>query len=235
MTEKDKVLVCNSSTAEAEMIGEALEKAGFDVDIMSNTHYLVPTLLWKKHKVCIISTEHLPENGYHVASSVHERHIASDVGIILTGDRHNRRALSEALMKYADAVLDVVYDLPLLAGMVTALIRREAARPVNYYAFAENQFHVGSLLINIANRIVTFGDLTEQLTPSQFQVFMLLITNRGVTIDRESIIKNTKGKTMNLTSRTVDNVIYQLRKKLQNMHVTISTISKQGYLLTIDS
>ncbi|MCK5808133.1 response regulator transcription factor [bacterium] len=234
MDEEKRILICNDSPKESRILKGILKQSGFTVDCISEASSIIATLMWKRHHACIISFSNLSHfNALHVASSIYEKNLPSEVGIILTGGREDNALLCNALEEYADAVVSIPYDLPLLSGVVTSVIRRERSRNVDFYSTTSEQIYVGSSIIDTGKRSLSYGNEKFTFTKSQFQVFMLLIMNKTKTLTRENILKNIKGEKIFLDSRTVDNTIYQLRKKLKETCFHIDTVSGLGYSLSL--
>lgn len=229
-----KVLICNDSPSETRLLKGILRRSGFVVDAVADPSSIIATLMWKRHNVCLISFSHLSSfNALKIASSIYEKKLPSEVGIILTGKRKDSYQLAEALENYADAVVSIPADLPLLSGVVSSLIRREITRNSNFYATTSEKIVLGRSVIDTGKRTLVFGSKRFSFTKSQFQLFMLLLTHKDQTLSRAEIIKSIKGDYVFLESRTVDNTIYQLRKKLKKSCFLIDTVSGLGYCMSV--
>lgn len=234
MRQKRQVLICNDSPSESRLLKGILKQAGFVVDVIAEPSAILPTLMWKRHHICLVSFSNVPMfNILRVASLIREKSASAEVGIVLTGRERNDTLLSQALDTYADAIVSIPADLPLLVGVVTSVIRREFSRKVDFYAATSEQVYIGGAVVDSGRRTISYGNKVLAFTKSQFNIFMLLASNPTKSFTRERIIKNVKGDEVFLETRTVDNTIYQLRKKLKSTCFEITTIHGTGYALNI--
>ncbi|MCB0351637.1 MAG: response regulator transcription factor [Bdellovibrionales bacterium] len=68
-----------------------------------------------------------------------------------------------------------------------------------------------------------------QLTPIEFRLLRYFLTHTNQVLTREQILKDIWGDDVSVTDRTVDTHIYTLRKKLDFLSETISTVPGIGY------
>lgn len=79
-------------------------------------------------------------------------------------------------------------------------------------------------------RTVTYNGAETELTPKEFDLLVLLIRNRGITLFREKIYEEVWGIEFSAESRTLDLHIQRLRKKL-GLEGSLKTVFKVGYRL----
>lgn len=84
--------------------------------------------------------------------------------------------------------------------------------------------------VNAENRTVTYDGAEAELTPKEFDLLVLLIRNRGITLFREKIYEEVWGMEFSAESRTLDLHIQRLRKKL-GLEDSLKTVFKVGYRL----
>ena len=76
-------------------------------------------------------------------------------------------------------------------------------------------FTFGEIQVDLRRRIVTRGDEELRLTTHEGAVLAYLIANRGRAVSREELLEQVWGYTATMTTRTVDNQVLKLRKKLE--------------------
>lgn len=84
--------------------------------------------------------------------------------------------------------------------------------------------------VNTENRTVYCSDVLTDLTPREFDLFILLLRNKNITLFRETIYEKVWGKPYDGDTRTLDLHIRRLRQKLQ-LGDALKTIYGIGYRL----
>ncbi|MCC6899028.1 MAG: response regulator transcription factor [Polyangiaceae bacterium] len=103
------------------------------------------------------------------------------------------------------------FSLAELLARVKAQLRRDAiARPGNRIVQA------GKLAINIEAREVLRAGEPVPLTATEFDLLLCLLEEAGRVLSREQILKRVWGPGHHGTPRTIDNVMLQLRAKLED-------------------
>lgn len=83
---------------------------------------------------------------------------------------------------------------------------------------------------DVEKRAVTYDGTETELTPKEFDLLVLFIRNRGITLFREKIYEEVWGMEFRADSRTLDLHIQRLRKKL-GLENSLKTVFKVGYRL----
>ena len=84
-------------------------------------------------------------------------------------------------------------------------------------------------IIDLNKRIVKDEKEEIKLTTLEFDLLLLLLTNKNKTFSRDEILKNIWGDDYFGSDRAVDDLVRRLRKKMKNLNV--STIYGYGYRL----
>lgn len=87
-----------------------------------------------------------------------------------------------------------------------------------------------NIKVNPENRTVYCSDVLTDLTPREFDLFLLLLRNKNITLFRETIYEKVWGKPYDGDTRTLDLHIRRLRQKL-NLGDELKTIYGIGYRL----
>lgn len=87
-----------------------------------------------------------------------------------------------------------------------------------------------NLQINIDGRIVKLNEKDVELTSKEFDLFLFLVENKNSVLTREKLLENVWGYDYYGETRTVDNHIQRIRKKL-DLKNEIKTIFGLGYRL----
>lgn len=113
--------------------------------------------------------------------------------------------------------------LELLARIQTVL--RRAGKSASRFVWKD-------LCVDLAARRVFRGGDEVYLTPQEYSLLEALVVNRNLALSREKLLEIAWGYDYEGETRTVDNHIQHLRKKL-GLENEIQTIYKLGYRLTV--
>ena len=92
----------------------------------------------------------------------------------------------------------------------------------------KNVFEYKDIVVNDEEKTVYKNGIQINLTPKEYELFLLLLSNIGVALSRETILDKVWGIDTDIETRTIDYHIQQLRKKLE-LKSEISTVNKIGY------
>ena len=90
-----------------------------------------------------------------------------------------------------------------------------------------DQFSFGDVQVDLRRRVLTRDGKESRLTTHEAGTLAYLITHRGRDVSRDELLQNVWGYTAALTTRTVDNQILKLRKKIEQ------TPSQPRHILTV--
>lgn len=93
-------------------------------------------------------------------------------------------------------------------------------------------FHLDNVVVNMTDRTVTVDNNLIDLSYQEFELLEVLIRNQNIALSREKLLELAWGYDYVGETRTVDNHIQKLRKKL-GWESVIKTIFKLGYRLEI--
>jgi DNA-binding response OmpR family regulator len=90
-----------------------------------------------------------------------------------------------------------------------------------------DQYDFGTVTVDLRRRILRRGAEEERLTTHEAGTLQYLIAHRGRDVSRDELLEKVWGYTAALTTRTVDNQILKLRKKIEE------TPSQPRHILTV--
>ena len=151
-----------------------------------------------------------------------------DVPIIMATAKGDPTDRVEGLELGADDYVPKPYDLQELLARVKARLRAlEGANDV------PDTFAFGDVNVDLRRRILRRGDGPEhRLTTHEAGVLGYLIAHRGRDVTREELLEKVWGYAPTMQTRTVDNQILKLRKKVEDVPADprhILTIHGKGY------
>ena len=157
---------------------------------------------------CIILDLMLPDmNGYQVCESVRRNN--TRVPILMLTARSQEVDKVRGLNSGADDYVTKPFGLNELVARVRALLRR-AGQGVSDVPIA-----VGDSVVDPAAQEVRRAGEVEALSHHELELVKLLWSRQGQAVTREEILQRVWGVHADSTTRTVDNVIVKLRKKIE--------------------
>ena len=114
-----------------------------------------------------------------------------------------------------------------LLARIQAVLRRTRPQPGG-----TEEVCAGELVLDKGNGIATLKGKRVKLQPREFEVLYLLASHPGRTLSRTFLIENTSSYGTDVSSRSLDTHIKNLRKKLGPAGRRIETIPKLGYCFT---
>lgn len=98
------------------------------------------------------------------------------------------------------------------------------------YHKTDKHLHFADIDVYPDTKLVQKGGVEVELTPKEYELLMLLMRNRNITLFREKIYEEIWGMEYSVESRTLDLHIQRLRKKL-GLGGQLKTVYKVGYRL----
>lgn len=166
-------------------------------------------------------------SGLDILEELRERSVGTPVLVLSARGKTEHKV--EGLGLGADDYLAKPFELPELLARVEALLRRhrkvvESAPPLRF----------GRVVVDRAAHTVTVRGKSIDLSAREFDLVVLLAASPGQTFPRELILERVWGYDFEGTTRTVDNFIATLRRKLENNPANpqhIKTVRSIGYRL----
>jgi DNA-binding response OmpR family regulator len=112
----------------------------------------------------------------------------------------------------ADDYMTKPFGVRELLARINALLRR--AVPAQRAPHSDAEFHIGDALINPKTFQLRRGKHIEELTARELKLLQLFHAHPGEVLSRDRLLNEVWGYNYYGTTRTLDQVIVQLRKKL---------------------
>lgn len=97
-----------------------------------------------------------------------------------------------------------------------------------------SKIRVANLEIDVENYSAKCGNENLSLTRSEFKALVAMIKNRGVILSRKRLIEMVQGEGITVTDRSIDTMIFGLRKNLGACAALVETIRGVGYRIRAD-
>lgn len=228
---KKTVLIVDDSAEINRLLATILTQAGFHAvsaydgrEAMERFQESAPDLL--------LLDLSLPDmDGSDVCRQVRAR---SKVPIIMVTGRNEDMDKVIGLEIGADDYVTKPFNKHELLARVRALLRRaEEWGKVAVSTASPERVRLGGITLGPAERRAWVGEAEVGLTHTEFDLLQLLMDNPGIVVTREQLLERIWGiKSLDLDTRTVDNHVARLRKKLAphlRGESPIETVPTLGY------
>jgi DNA-binding response OmpR family regulator len=219
----------------AAMIAGCLRNEGYTLVDAEAGMKILDIVVLNGVNICIVGNRAMGRDGYDVVRELRHRSAAGIV--MLSNSAEEIDAVLALEMGADDYIVKPVRPRELGARIRTVLRRtvvtppdQSGARPVpDVYLRRVDDLEICGVL-----RLASIRGRSIELTPSEFDILMVLSANTNKVLSRERIISSVKGEGHAVNDRAVDGLISRLRRKLfetEEGAKRIRTVHGRGYML----
>jgi two-component system alkaline phosphatase synthesis response regulator PhoP len=174
----------------------------------------------------------IPElNGFGVLQTLRER--GSSVPVLILSATAEETAKIRGFRLGADDFVTKPFSVLELLARIEALLRRAGTAKVPEAATAiAGLFRFANVEVDLlSRRVYRLGELVD-LSPKAYDLFIALMNRRGGVVRREELLREVWGHRREISTRTVDAHIVELRRKLEDDVANprhFLTVRKAGY------
>jgi DNA-binding response OmpR family regulator len=128
--------------------------------------------------------------------------------VIMVSAKSTSQDLVQGLDVGADDYVSKPFQLTVLLARIRARLRREEASE-------QSIFKIDGLTIDLQHQILRRGALETHLTTHENAVLQYLLQRPGQDVSRQELLEQVWGYAPTMQTRTVDNQILKLRKKME--------------------
>jgi DNA-binding response OmpR family regulator len=211
MTMKTKVLIVEDDPHILLGLEEVLKSDGFDVAVCNRGDEAIDAV--KKHRPTLILLDvMLPGlSGYDICKQLRAKKVATPILMLTAKGQELDKVVGLDLG--ADDYVTKPFGVQELLSRIHALLRRTAAAPPSE-ANSQAPFQIGAATIDPKTFQLKREKAVEELTPRELKLLQLFAAHLGEVLSRDRLLNEVWGYNYYGTTRTLDQVIVQLRKKL---------------------
>ena len=211
MTMKTKVLIVEDDPHILLGLEEVLKSDGFDVAVCNRGDQAIDAV--KKHRPALIVLDvMLPGlSGYDICKQLRAKKVATPILMLTAKGQELDKVVGLDLG--ADDYVTKPFGVRELLSRIHALLRRTAAAPSSA-ANSQAPFQIGAATIDPKTFQLKREKAVEELTPRELKLLQLFAAHLGEALSRDRLLNEVWGYNYYGTTRTLDQVIVQLRKKL---------------------
>lgn len=212
-----KILVVDDEKTIANLINDALENVGYKCRCVYDGEAAAREIEENEYDLVLLDVM-LPEiDGFELIGYISQY----NVPVIFLTAKADVKDRVHGLKLGAEDYIVKPFDVSELIARVEVVLRR--------FNKGNELIKVGDIEITPSIRSVKKEGKEIELTYKEYELLLLLIKNKGITLYREIIYEKIWGSEYDTDKRTIDLHIQRLRKKL-GLENQIQTIYKIGYV-----
>jgi len=209
MSDQDFILVVEDDKTIGIGIVAALEHERFDVQHVTTAEQALDAVRTRTPDLMICDIMLPGMDGLQLMRRVKQDY--DNLPVIMLTARGDEIDRVMGLEMGADDYVTKPFSAREVIARVKARLRERSAEPRT-----PDTFTFGNVKVDLRRRILWKGSTEEHLTTHEAGTLAYLITHRGRDVSRDELLENVWGYTAALTTRTVDNQILKLRKKIED-------------------
>ena len=225
-TSTKKILVVDDEPQIVKVVKAYLEKAGFGVVSAADGSTALAVFQHEKPDLVILDLNLPGMDGLDVCRAIRR---ISDVPVMMLTARVEETDKLIGLELGADDYVIKPFSPREVVARVRSILRRTGA------SLAQSEtIHVGDLLIDLDLHTVNLGERVIELTPTEFEILVVLARQPRRVFSRLQIMEQAQGDSFEGYERTIDAHIKNIRLKLETnprKPTHIQTVFGLGYKL----
>ena len=208
---KTKILIIEDDPHILLGLEEILRSESFEVAVCNRGDQALA--VFDKHRPALVVLDvMLPGlSGYDICKQLRARKIQTPVLMLTAKGQELDKVVGLDLG--ADDYLTKPFGVRELLARIHALLRRTGS-PEKTTPHSDTSFKIGQAVIDPKTFQLRRGKLTEELTARELKLLQLFHAHPGEVLSRDRLLNEVWGYGYYGTTRTLDQVIVQLRKKL---------------------
>ena len=225
---KYRILVVDDEESLCEILKFNLEREGYEVLTALSAEEAL-TLELDKLDLIILDVMMGELSGFSMAKILRKRRDTATLPIIFCTARDTEADKIEGLDIGADDYIAKPFSVAEVMARVRSVLRRSQHQSKATTEDSDSIIRFEDLEINQLKKRCTISNEEISLTRKEFDILVLLLSNRGSILSREQIMKRVWSDEVVVLDRTIDVNITRMRKKLGKYGNHIITRTGYGY------
>jgi len=206
-----KVLIVEDDPHILLGLEEVLKSDGFEVAVCNRGDQAIEAV--RKHRPALILLDvMLPGlSGYDICKQLRAKKVATPILMLTAKSQEIDKVVGLELG--ADDYVTKPFGVRELLARIHALLRRTAAVPTSE-TDTPGPFQIGAATVDPKTFQLKRGKAVEELTAKELKLLQLFAAHPGEVFSRDRLLNEVWGYSYYGTTRTLDQVIVQLRRKL---------------------
>lgn len=220
-----RILVVDDELPMRVALSECLQSEGYRVRAASDGEEALEVVFSEEFDLILLDVMMPQIDGFAACAEMRKRGVKVPVLMLTARGMVDDRV--KGLDSGADDYLVKPFSLKELLARVRALLRRKERAEV------PTKLKLKSVEIDLQGRTLLVEGEVRELNAKEVGILKLLLEFQGEVVTRDRFLDEVWGYHANPTSRTVDNFIAELRKKLGKDGTMLKTVRGEGYRLDI--
>ena len=225
---KYRILVVDDEESLCEILKFNLEREGYEVLTALSAEEAL-TLELDKLDLIILDVMMGELSGFSMAKILRKRRDTATLPIIFCTARDTEADKIEGLDIGADDYIAKPFSVAEVMARVRSVLRRSQHQSKATTEDSDSIIRFEDLEINQLKKRCTISNEEISLTRKEFDILVLLLSNRGSILSREQIMKRVWSDEVVVLDRTIDVNITRMRNKLGKYGNHIITRTGYGY------
>lgn len=222
---KKNILVVDDEEDLCEILKFNLENENYFVDVAYSAEEAL-SLDLTKYDLILLDVMMGEISGFKMASILKKDKTTANIPIIFMTAKDTENDICTGLNIGADDYISKPYSIREVLLRVKAVLRRTEGSSAN---IATNKLSFETLEVFVDRKQVEIDGEIIQLTKKEFEILVILLSNKGKVFSREDILEKVWNDEVYVLDRTVDVNITRLRKKIGRYGKHITTRMGYGY------
>jgi DNA-binding response OmpR family regulator len=213
---RSRVLIVEDEEAIRDLVGFHLDRSGYDCTSVADGRQALDLAVQRAFDVIILDLGLPSLDGMTLCQTIRQEGVNRDVPILMLTARREEGDKVLGLESGADDYLSKPFGVREFLARVNALMRRP--RSTWRAAAVPGRRPVVSahgVTVDPIRRLVTCDGRAVSLTPQEFSLLYVLISNPGIVLTREDLLARVWSSNVYVTGRGVDALVKRLRRKVE--------------------
>lgn len=197
------ILIVEDNDELAEVLLDFLVAEGYEAEIAGNGYEALELFSAHSPRLVILDIMLPGMDGFTVCTEIRR---LSDVPVIIVSARGEKTDMLDGLGLGADDYIEKPYDIDILLAKINGIFERR---------YRGRMIKEGSLTIDCAKREVYLDGRPLTLTVKEYELLLLLVTNKEKVISKEELFNKVWGVESESEQQTLTVHIKRLRQKIE--------------------
>lgn len=197
------ILIVEDNDELAEVLLDFLVAEGYEAEIAGNGYEALELFSAHSPRLVILDIMLPGMDGFTVCTEIRR---LSDVPVIIVSARGEKTDMLDGLGLGADDYIEKPYDIDILLAKINGIFERR---------YRGRMIKEGSLTIDCAKREVYLDGRPLPLTVKEYELLLLLVTNKEKVISKEELFNKVWGVESESEQQTMTVHIKRLRQKIE--------------------
>ncbi|MBC8097596.1 MAG: response regulator transcription factor [Akkermansiaceae bacterium] len=209
---KTKILIVEDDPHILLGLEEVLRTEGFEVASCNRGDQALDAAARHQPSLIVLDVMLPGMSGYDICRQLRLRKITTPILMLTAKGQEIDKVVGLELG--ADDYVTKPFGVRELLARIHALLRRSGGNSLSVPSDNQNSFRIGDAEIDPRTFQIKRGKVTEELTARELKLLQIFHAQQGEVLSRDRLLNEVWGYNYYGTTRTLDQVIVQLRKKL---------------------